>query len=422
VKIGRLLFFAMMFAPRTWQFFKIPLVAFSVIFIVVYYIRRNSVHIDIAIAKWFFLFLSYGVIWSQIGALNSNPGVFDIFRISVLWVILYALFVSYIDTDIKFNMLITTMIWATIAISFYIFALVLSGFGVISNINDVLNIDGVETNTIGIYNGFTHLGANNIGSLTFLVPFLICLYITKLDVCLGVSKKFLVIAIILSIVAVILTGRRVLWLELMVTPFILYIFNSFNSNNKSHYINRRVLFFYLISIIILTITVYIFTSYSDFDIDQFIEHFTKAFVEEDVRQDQGAALFRGFLESPLIGSGFGVGVNDVVRDPLHPWNYETSYILILFNTGIFGSTIYIICMGFVYIYGFILIKNKWCDQSIMLPLLVSFTCFIVANATNPYFASYDFMWVLFLPIAYININLLRRNRFHNRNTALVMTE
>lgn len=46
---------------------------------------------------------------------------------------------------------------------------------------------------------------------------------------------------------------------------------------------------------------------------------------------------------------------------------------------------------------------------LMLPLLVGLTCFLIANATNPYLLKFDYMWVIFLPLAIINRFLIEFN-------------
>jgi len=38
--------------------------------------------------------------------------------------------------------------------------------------------------------------------------------------------------------------------------------------------------------------------------------------------------------------------------------------------------------------------------------LTGFMSFMIANATNPYLAKFDYMWVFFIPVAIMNSNLL----------------
>lgn len=46
----------------------------------------------------------------------------------------------------------------------------------------------------------------------------------------------------------------------------------------------------------------------------------------------------------------------------------------------------------------------------ILPVLVGTACFLIANTTNPYLAKFDYIWVVFLPVALINIWLLDKNK------------
>lgn len=45
----------------------------------------------------------------------------------------------------------------------------------------------------------------------------------------------------------------------------------------------------------------------------------------------------------------------------------------------------------------------------MLAVLTGVSGLLIANATNPYLAKFDFMWVLFLPLAIINRHLLEKS-------------
>ena len=55
----------------------------------------------------------------------------------------------------------------------------------------------------------------------------------------------------------------------------------------------------------------------------------------------------------------------------------------------------------------------------LLPKLVGMSSFLIASASNPYLRTFDYMWAIFLPIAFINFWLL--NRRTNRRSNLIMT-
>jgi hypothetical protein len=408
VVIGNILFFLMMFAPAGWQFIKIPLVIISVALLILHYMRSVRKKMSITVITWFAFLLSYGLVWNVIGAFRGNPGVTDTFRLNVIWVVLYAVYIFYIDSRDKFNSLVKTMVWATIAISIYNFAIVLSAFDILPDVNALLKVDDELTSAIGIHAGFIQLTSNNIGSLTFLVPFVLVLYVMKSGSLSGVSKIILKLSVILSIITVLVSGRRALWVEMLVTPFLILLINYFNSEKRSKRTTIKIIKFYSIAILLLVVSGSIMAYSLNWDVSLFIERFTAAFESGSVRHEQAAALFNGFTESPLSGPGFGVGVHDVVRSDLRPWTYELSYVLMLYNTGVLGTALYFVCIVIIYLFYFKYLKNGSYDNAITSSLLVAFTCFIIANSTNPYLGSYDYMWMFYLPIAYINVVQLER--------------
>lgn len=393
----------MMFAPAGWQFIKIPLVIISVLLLTLYYLRNIEVKLNVSVVIWFSILLLFGILWNFMGALKDNPGVYDTFRLYVIWVVLYALYVFYIDSADKFNSLITTMVWAAIAISIYNIAILLSAFDVIPNVNTFLQIDDELTDAIGIHAGFIQLTSNNIGSLTFLAPFVLTLYIVNSASFSGFSKFILMVSVILSITTVIVSGRRALWLEMLVTPFLVFIFHYCSNGYNTLKTPKRLLTFYSVAVLLLSAGGLLLTYYMNWELSLFIDRFLNAFESGSVRHEQAVALLNGFIESPFIGSGFGVGVPDVVRSDVRPWTYELTYLLILYNTGIVGSTLYLVCVAIIYCYLFMYIKKDSHDSGIRFALLIAFTCYIIANSTNPYFGSFDYMWPLYLPVAYINV-------------------
>src|SRR6185369_5375698 len=360
--IGNLLFFLMMFAPQTWQSIKMPLVVLVVSLLVLYYIKNLRRKLNVNIITWFTLLLAFGVIWSFYGALKSNPGAADIFRVNVVWVVLYALFVFYLDSFEKFEKMVFTMVLATIAISLYNISIVLCAFHIIPDIYSVLKIDD-PGNLIGVHEGFIQITGRNVGSLTFLGPFMLSSFILRPEYFRKVPDKLLKLAVVLSFIAILLAGRRALWVELMATPLLVFIFNIVMSDKKKSNISRKVAGIYLVMGIFLISLGYYLAAKIDWNFTDLYDRFSEVFVNKgDVRQLQSVALWNGFTESPILGSGFGIGVNEVVRDYDQPWNYELSYIQILYNTGLLGATLYFICLSMIYYWGYKSIKCKVGDK------------------------------------------------------------
>jgi hypothetical protein len=45
----------------------------------------------------------------------------------------------------------------------------------------------------------------------------------------------------------------------------------------------------------------------------------------------------------------------------------------------------------------------------MVATLTGMTTFLIANATNPYLEKFDCLWTVFLPLAVVNVSLLKEN-------------
>jgi hypothetical protein len=90
-----------------------------------------------------------------------------------------------------------------------------------------------------------------------------------------------------------------------------------------------------------------------------------------------------------------------------PWSYELSYIALLYHTGLCGLGLYAAGVVWIFFTGWRIIRSGHPLAQRLIPVLVGTACFLIANATNPYLEKYDYMWVIFLPLAYVNLWLLR---------------
>lgn len=402
--LGNLLFFLMLFAPRTYQFIKIPLVCLALLLIAADSTMRKYKPLDFKIVKWFYALLIFGALWSLLGMINGNPGTHDAFRLNFIWVCLYFVFVYFINEKSRFQGLIKTMVYAGIAIAIYNLTIIAQIFGYIPDMYSFLQID--EGTLVGVFEGYSQLTSNNIGTLTFLAPFLISLSIlSDGNHYYGLNKRLLLVSATLSVVAVLISGRRALWLEILFTPLLLSLFIVFRPDLQSKQLVAKIFKVYLFAALLLILAGFLLNRFYHWEFGNFADRLVSAFGLDQERQDQLIALLKGFRESPFLGAGFGVGV-DVIRNYERPWIYELSYVQMLYNTGIVGIALYFYCYFIIYYHGFRTIVQKPHEKTMMISLLVAFTCFIIANATNPYFGTYDFMWILFLPISFINLLLI----------------
>ena len=118
-------------------------------------------------------------------------------------------------------------------------------------------------------------------------------------------------------------------------------------------------------------------------------------------------MINGWYSNPLFGYGHGT-YTDIIRSE-KPWRYELSYLALLFHTGIIGLILYSVGIIWIYYYGVKIIKKGGDSAIIMIALLNGLTAMLISYATNPYFDALDILWVIFLPVAYINIHSTKKS-------------
>lgn len=132
---------------------------------------------------------------------------------------------------------------------------------------------------------------------------------------------------------------------------------------------------------------------------------------------QFLALLEGWEEQPYFWWGHGTGTSKVVRSVEQPWAYELTYVALLFHTGIIGIFLYASGIAWMYWKGIQMIRTGLVLGMYMVPLPVAKSCFLIANGTNPYLEKYDYLWIVFLPPAYINYNLIHRQPIEPQHAA-----
>jgi hypothetical protein len=408
------LFFLMTIAPQLFSFIKLPLLLFSFFLIFITIVPQKKLYSKKYVI-WFVFYLTYYLIWISYGALRGNPGIYDYFRVQVLWPIFYFILISSISSLGIISMIFKFLIVFTTIISIYLFY---KFFEIINLVPPIINFEG-ESFAIGIHSGYIQIVSLSIGSLTFLMPFIIVFvsnYNDQYNNILSKSKAYIIL--FMTIITTLLTGRRALWGSLFIIYFLNWIINSNFLKKEMFYNNiKKPLIFLTILILIFTTAFFLLKDSIDY------ENLTNRLVEEfktentTPRQLQSNALINGFYNYPLFGSGFGIGVKDVVRSTERPWTYELTYHLYLFNTGIIGSLFFLILLSFP-IYRFFILKKYHPEYNIFTkPLILSYIIVLFASSSNPYFtSSFDFLWMLFLPIGVLNrLEIESKNKSFNAN-------
>ncbi|MBE3094546.1 MAG: hypothetical protein IMZ52_05905 [Actinobacteria bacterium] len=388
-----ILFFLMIVFPQTYQLFKIPLLSVVLMWVISVVLLSGKIKIQGQILLWFLVYLSYGVIWGALGLINGKEYAIDFVRLHVTWVIIYLLLVVMVSKPYHIEKAQKIMIWSALVIAIININYFLYGIG-------AYHIPFLTTlnmgQAVGIHSGYSQLNTQNIGSLFFLVPFIFSGIAINRGKCFaGFSLKFTTFVLLTCILATFLSGRRMLLIIVALTP-IIFIFVVRVSD--SYKIKPNQLIKLLIgTIIVLFSILYIFYHKLGWNLQNFVEHLTfsgEYAVGIEYRVNKIREMIGEVYEYNLF---FGTGGGSPA--------FEVTFIQTFHETGIIGLIVNLSLYMWVFIRMLIIIKRRNDQKYQGIPLLVGSVCFFIAMWANP-FGSFDFMWTLFLPVAFIN-NYLR---------------
>ncbi len=392
------LFFLMMVTPRTYQLLKVPFLCIVLCLMVFSILLNGKIRIHRKIILWFIIYISFGALWGAYGLVNGKEFAIDFVRLNTLWVVVYFFLILMINKPEHLEIAQKIMIWATLAIAIYNINYALYGMGYV-HIPSIIDLDMGQR--VGIHPGYIQLTAHNLGSLVFLFPFVFSgIAIAGDKGFAGLPRWFSVLVLILCLIALFLSGRRSLWFITLLVPFIYYVVIKIITNriNRSGGKFKQWLPLIILGILIVAGQYYLFHK-AGWDSQSFIDRFTFSGEQAegyDYRINKITILTTDVYEhSFLIGTGGG--------NPA----FEVTFIQLFHETGIIGLMIFVGLFLWVYLQILKLVKRKKVNAEQGIPLLIGSICFFLGMGTNPYYGSFDFMWSIFLPLAYVNIYLRR---------------
>jgi len=415
---GFLLFFMMMFVPTKYQMAKAVLLGLTLVFIFGnILINKGKIRLHSTILLWILFYIILGLFWILLGVINNAPGALRVSTVYVLWPLIFTVLISDVSTDNMLSNLTKILIISLIAIGIYDFSYMLYAYGWLAKF---LYIPIDQGQAVGFYSGFVEFRLYNISSLLFLVPFCIAaLFVWSDDLDMPISRKWLWISVVLGMLLVFLSGRRALLGVVGISPLITLIFRYFLPGKNSK-LNRKKLILTFVGIIFILFGIYICLHFLyGFNLQSLTKMFLEGFDFQHsgsaiARKTQFYALLEGWSKYPLFGAGHGAGVS-YLRSTKQPWAYELFYVSLLYQTGLIGFLAYSSGIIWMFWKGINMIRSGHFLGIQILPVLVGTACFLVGNATNPYLGKFDYMWVIFLPLAFINYWLLKRKKFDKYN-------
>jgi len=409
--VGATLFFLILFVPTSYRPIKGGLLATVLLFIALRTLLKGRLSLHPSIFYWTIFIVFASLFFMTLGAARGAPGALRVGTVYVLWPLVYTVLVAGISDEGVLKSLLKVMVVATISIGAYglIYIFYMSGM-----LPTYLYVPLDLGQAIGFYEGFMEVKIYSISSLLFLVPFVFTALIfwNKKDNE-PVGRLLLWLALIAGLLLAFLSGRRVLWLIVLLTPLIIFSFRLFirKPQIKNFRYSKRV----SLSVIAVAIGTYAYLKHV-YGLDIFVvgSEFLKGFdfthdFSASLRKEQFFALLRGWADSPLFGAGHGARAIGSLRSVEMPWAYELSYVALLFHTGFVGFLVYASGIVWIYYMAVKIIRSGDRIGVYLLPVMVGLSCFLIGNATNPYLEKFDYIWVIFLPVAFINYWFLKKN-------------
>jgi len=353
------------------------------------------------------IYICTGLLWSLFGLVKGNPGAIAMLSVMGIYPLLFTFLASAYKTE---NGQALTRLFTTLALvlgffnMLYIAAFILMPQNALQIIIESIYKDEAVVDTADTYFKFT---MPNISSCIFLLPFLIAGFIHS-----GQRRIRTGLAIIFMLAIMLLSGRRGFFLAVIGGLVIAYLttYRSSRHINLKVRINTQVLLFTVATAVCLG---WFFTSFygAEFYIDQIISILNFTTNNSNIlRAEQFDSMMAEFVQSPLFGAGAGAAAQ-YNRSIEQPWAYELAYVAFLFHYGVVGFIIY--AAGVMLLTYHLIVKTiKNGRNSFEFSYLAGFISFMIANATNPYLAKFDYMWVFFIPVAIMNENLLRKTSNH----------
>lgn len=342
-----------------------------------------------------------------IGVINSNPGAFSTWTVYLAWPILYYYFAGCCNSIELIKRIIALIVNLGVwIVAFNIVLLcnsVLFHISLLDQFAEYFNYEFNVADTFIEYNSPTQC------LMAYLLYFAtILLQLTPSFI--NVSKKKLVVLIVLCLIAILLSRSRAMWVLVLALPIFSIIFLAvYDKNNRKKFGKiGKLLILLIFGVAVLFLGIYVL-----FDVEDLYTELLSSFDFSENESNyertlQAKSLFDDFLNHPLIGRGTGY-VSSYIRTPHKPWEYEMTYNYMLGESGLIGFSVYLFATIWIFFKSRRLIIKYPKMINIFLPLLAGLFVMLIMNETNPYMNKFDFLWVIFLPVIVIN-TLMKKKR------------
>lgn len=355
------------------------------------------------------------LLWMVWGAVMNAPGALQVGTVFVVWPLLYMVFIGLLSNMTQLQPFITTITLATFGVEIICVGILLESAGII-NLNLISLFEPLNAAVNLLYEGNAQFNISSMSTFAFSLPFLVAKFLqTRQFSRWALLDSFV---LFLGIAIILFSGKRAFWIILAISPIVFACLAKI--------VGEKITLRNILPLILLLFSGVGFALiFFDFSLEIMLDIFLQGFQFSDPnsiaayrRGEQFDALVKGWEENPLFGAGHGAAAEDKKGELTEAYAYELSYIALLFQVGILGLIVYAMAVGWLYAQSFRIMANNPTTRAALLPLLTGTTCFLFANATNPYLNKFDYLWIIFLPAAFLNASLLhsksiRERRLHN---------
>lgn len=341
---------------------------------------------------WFYGVIALaGIAWSLVGLLYPGTftgGVFDALRLYCLWSAAFLLLFSLMRSETSLDVVHRSFVLAGIVISAVNLYGLADQFWSLGLIPDSVRRE-LEL-FIGINDGYIQITSINIGMLFLIVPYLLVIHMRS-DARRWTTRAA-TLSLFVSLVLVAASGRRALVLVVALTPALVLLTAWLSSSMPLlRPMSRRFCIAYCAGIVAVGAGASALpASLQD---SGYVYRLKSAFSSQDERSIQKGYLVDGFVEAPVLGSGFGAYAG-YLRSAERPWTYELTYHKMLFNLGLVGMAlvggVHAAYVGFVVL----LLRRFRAGSASAFGLLVGLLALLLGAWSNPYLGSFDYLFFL----------------------------
>jgi hypothetical protein len=407
---GLALFFLMLFVPTTYQQVKAVLLAVVLAGIAADVIVRSRVRVHAHVLVAALGYAALGAFFVLRGYLAGAPGALSVVNVYVTWPLVYTVLVIGASSRAMLNDLMRVVVIAANAVAIYsvIYVLWEAGYW-----PDALYVAIDQGQAIGFYGSYIEFNLYSISSLLFITPFLVAALLLFHGDQAPVTRRTLWITFALNAITVMLTGRRALFVLVPLAPVLAVLFRAWLTAERKRESRPLVARAMIGALLLALVLGGLATALGALAPGGFVDMVSSGFQFNTdpvaiSRRDQFRALVDGWWAQPILGSGHGAPAPGVIRSPSTPWAYELSYLSLLYHTGLVGVTAYALGLAWILRMSYAVARSGWPLAPGLVATLVGSAAFLVANGTNPYLEKYDYLWVIFLPVAFINCYLTEK--------------